>query len=51
MVIGAALVGAVLIGVLIWDWNRTPSTIIELVGMSGRSWHISEEPIGAGNVV
>src|SRR6266702_5351915 len=26
MVIGAALVGAVLTGVLIWDWNRTPST-------------------------
>src|SRR5713101_1877557 len=25
-VIGTALVGAVLTGVLIWDWNRTPST-------------------------
>ena len=25
-VLGAVLVGAVLTGVLIWDWNRTPST-------------------------
>lgn len=26
IIIGAALVGAVLIGVLIWDWNSAPST-------------------------
>jgi len=35
IVIGAALVGAVLSGVLIWDWNHTPSTFGLRLAASG----------------